>query len=145
MVEESEILVTCTSAREILVRSEWVHPGMHITAVGADAPGKQELDPEILRRADRVVCDSRAQVLTQGECQHVVDPSAPGDASWLTELGEIVAGMAPGRVRNDEVTVCDLTGVGMQDAAIARYVLARALGAVDVRVTEPVETRDVSG
>lgn len=133
LVEASDIVVTCTSAHDMLVRSAWVHPGMHITAAGADVAGKQELDPEILHRADRVVCDSRTQVLTQGECQHVVNanPGMAQDLSWLTELGDIVAGKVPGRVRDDEVTVCDLTGVGMQDAAIARYVLANARRAAD--------------
>ncbi|NNN14727.1 MAG: NAD(P)-binding domain-containing protein [Acidimicrobiaceae bacterium] len=143
VVEASDIVVTCTSAHEILVRSEWVHPGMHITAAGADATGKQELDPEILYRADRVVCDLRAQALTQGECQHVTDPSMSSDGSWLTELGDVVAGMAPGRIKDDEITVCDLTGVGVQDAAIARYVLGKALGTAPVAAIDPGVRRGV--
>jgi ornithine cyclodeaminase/alanine dehydrogenase-like protein (mu-crystallin family) len=127
LMERSDLVVTCTSAHEILVHSDWVHPAMHITAAGADAPGKQELDPEILRRADRVVCDLRAQAISQGECQHVADDLVNNTSIGLTELGDIVAGKASGRVRSDEVTVCDLTGVGIQDTAVARYVVAKVL------------------
>ncbi|MHB1520220.1 MAG: ornithine cyclodeaminase family protein [Ferrimicrobium sp.] len=144
VVQASDVVVTCTSAREILVHAQWVHPGMHISAVGADAPGKQELDPEILRRADRVVCDLRSQALAQGECQYVTDASRSDDASWLTELGDVVAGKAPGRLRDEELTVCDLTGVGMQDAAIARYVLAKVLGTSDSATTQQGGSRVVT-
>ncbi|WP_298211231.1 hypothetical protein [Ferrimicrobium sp.] len=123
----SDLVVTATSAREPLIRSDWVHPALHITAAGADAPGKHELDPEILRRANQVVCDLRSQATSQGECQHIADELMNVSTINLTELGDIITGRVEGRVRPEDVTVCDLTGVGVQDTAIARYVVAKVL------------------
>ena len=99
----------------------WVGAGVHITAVGSDGAGKQELDPALLRRADLLVVDSRAQAERLGELQH-----APDLAERAIELGEICAGTAQGRTDDRQLTVCDLTGVGVQDVAAANAVLANA-------------------
>ncbi|MGH1488141.1 MAG: ornithine cyclodeaminase family protein [Acidimicrobiales bacterium] len=117
---EADIIVTCTSATVPLVLSDWIRPGCHITAVGADAPGKHELDPQLLRRADLVVADSRAQCLDHGELSAVA-----GEAELESpplEIGDILAGSI-GRRHSDDVTIADLTGTAAQDIAIARYVL----------------------
>lgn len=113
VVREADVLVTVTPSREALVRAEWLHPGMHITAVGSDTPGKQELDAGCLSRADLVVADRLGQCTAFGELAH-----APG-VRVHAELGEIVAGLKPGRTRDDQITIVDLTGVGFQDTAIA--------------------------
>ena len=125
LVRESEVVITATPARAPLVDAAWLHPGLHITAMGSDLPGKQELDPDVLRRADLVVCDRRAQCLAMGELQHAASFFGEGDAP-LIELGEITAGQARGRRRAEEITVCDLTGTGVQDTAIASLALERA-------------------
>jgi ornithine cyclodeaminase len=120
-VRDADVVLTCTAAREPLVRAEWVRDGAHVTAVGSDGPGKQELDPEILRRADVLVVDSRDQCARLGELQHATD-----QADRAIELGELCAGRASGRADDTRLTVCDLTGVGVQDVAAANAVLANA-------------------
>jgi ornithine cyclodeaminase/alanine dehydrogenase-like protein (mu-crystallin family) len=117
-------VVTATPARSPLVVADWLHAGLHITAIGADAPDKNELHPAVLPRADRLVCDSRAQCARQGELHHAL--SAHPDLQ-VTELGEITASRQPGRQDADEITVADLTGVGIQDAAVANVVVAEAM------------------
>ena len=124
LVRESDVVITTTPAHAPIVEAAWVRPGLHITAMGSDLPGKQELDPEILERADRVVCDSRSQCRAMGELQHAVS-LLDGDGA-PAELGEVTSGMAPGRQSREEITVCDLTGTGVQDTAIASLALARA-------------------
>jgi ornithine cyclodeaminase len=126
-VDAADVVITCTAATEPLVRAEWIAPGTHITAVGSDGSGKQELDPELLRRADVLVADSLEQCRRLGELQH-----APDVADRAVELGAICAGTAPGRTSETQVTVCDLTGVGVQDVAAAGAVLANAGDAGDV-------------
>ena len=125
-VEGADIVVTVTPSREPLVRAEWLSPGAHVTAVGSDGPDKRELHPDVLKRADRIVADSRSQCLRLGEIHHAVAEGAIPESRISCELGEITAGRRPGRVSDLEVTVCDLTGVGVQDVAAASVVLARA-------------------
>lgn len=119
----ADIVITCTASREPLVRAEWLMPGTHITALGSDGPGKQELDPGILAQADLVVADSIPQCRERGELQH-----AP-DVTDVVELGAVVDGSASGRTDDRQITVADLTGVGVQDVAAASLVLERALAA----------------
>jgi ornithine cyclodeaminase len=125
-VAGADVVITCTAAREPLVRSEWIDGGVHVTAVGSDGEGKQELDPALLRRADLLVVDARAQAERLGELQHVRDL-----ADRAIELGEICAGTARGRTDDRQLTICDLTGVGVQDVAAANAVLANAEGLGD--------------
>ena len=129
LVRESELVITTTPARSPIVDAAWLHPGLHITAMGSDLPGKQELDPEVLRSADRVVCDRREQCCAMGELQHAAELLEGGNLP--IELGELTSGRTPGRQSPEEITVCDLTGTGVQDTAIASLALtrARALGA----------------
>jgi len=117
-----ELIVTVTASRAPLLQRDQLRPGVHITAVGADASGKQELDPLILRRADVVVADSLSQCLERGEIAHAVRSRClrPDD---VVELGAVIAGTAVGRTADEEITVADLTGVAVQDIEIARTVL----------------------
>jgi ornithine cyclodeaminase len=128
-VEGADIVITVTASREPLVRAEWIGPGTHVTAVGSDGPDKQELHPEVLARADRLVADSLAQCLRLGEIHHGVASGAITESKVDAELGEITSGRKPGRRNDREITVCDLTGVGVQDVAAAALVMSRA-GAV---------------
>ena len=126
-VEGSDVVITTTPAREPLVRAEWVARGAHVTAVGSDGPDKQELHPEVLAKADKVVADRLDQCLRLGEIHHAVASGLLRESSVHGELGEIAAGTKPGRSREDEITVADLTGVGIQDAAVAGFVMAEAM------------------
>jgi len=124
LAAESRVIVTATSARGPVLRSEQVRPGTHITAMGSDDDGKQELDPVLLGRADRVIADSVAQCSEYGECVHAI---AAGllEKNDIIELGAVVTDARLGRTSDDQITVADLTGVAVQDIQIAKMV-ARA-------------------
>jgi ornithine cyclodeaminase len=107
------------------LRGEWLGSGTHVTAVGADDGDKRELDPSLLARADRLVVDSRAQCASIGELHHALAAGLV-DERKAVELGEVVSGIEPGRTSPDQLTVCDLTGVGVQDVAAANVVMERA-------------------
>jgi ornithine cyclodeaminase len=128
-VEGADVIITVTASREPLVRAEWLMPGTTVMAVGADAPDKQELDVQCLARADKIVADSLAQCLRLGEIHHAVECGAIEKERVYAELGEIASGQKAGRVSDDEIIVCDLTGVGVQDVATASLVLERAFAA----------------
>ena len=129
VVRASDIMVTTTPSREPYLRAEWLHPGLHITAMGSDGPEKKELFADVLARADLVVCDSRTQCERLGELHHA-RPVPSGDR--IVELGEITSGRRVGRTDDAQITVCDLTGTGVQDTAIAllahRSAAGRGLG-----------------
>ncbi|HET9983039.1 MAG TPA: hypothetical protein VFQ38_05620 [Longimicrobiales bacterium] len=126
-VRDADLVVTVTPSRTPLVRGEWLSAGAHVTAVGSDGPEKQELDVGVLARADRVFADHLGQCLRLGELHHAVDAGVLSAADVAGELGEVIIGRVAGRTAGDQLTVCDLTGVGVQDAAIAAAA-ARALG-----------------
>jgi ornithine cyclodeaminase len=115
----ADILITATPAHAPIVRAEWLRPGMHITAVGSDTPGKQELDAACLARADMVVVDALAQCARFGELSHALAAGLMRETDVWAQLGEVVAGRKTGRTGDDQITICDLTGVGFQDTAIA--------------------------
>jgi ornithine cyclodeaminase len=119
VTREADILVTATPSRAAIVSAEWLHAGLHITALGSDGPGKQELDPRCLVRADLVVCDRIAQCARLGELQHAIAAGLLREGDVRGQLGEIVASVKPGRASDAEITIADLTGVGFQDTAIA--------------------------
>jgi len=127
VVRASQLLITATASERPLVLADSLHEGLHITAVGSDLPGKQELAPEVLLRADRLVCDRLAQCRTNGEVQHLLDGGGLPKGREIIELGELTNGDKQGRQREDEITVCDLTGTGVQDTAIANLAYAAAL------------------
>jgi ornithine cyclodeaminase len=132
VVRESDVIVTCTPAKEPLVKADWLRPGQHITAMGSDSEEKQELDAAVLGQVDRIVCDRKAQCFRLGELHHAVGAGVIAEDHDITELGELTAGMRRGRGSRAEITVCDLTGVGVQDTAIAllayRKAQAKGLG-----------------
>jgi len=121
----SDILVTVTPSEEPLVMRDWVRPGTHINAIGADAAGKQELDPEILKIA-RVVVDDWAQSSHSGEINVPLSQGAITQEMIYGSLGEVVAGKKPGRQRLEEITVFDSTGLIIQDLSLGFAVFNRA-------------------
>ena len=123
--DRCNLIVTTTPARTPLIAAERVRPGTHITAIGSDTADKIELAPEILGNADLVVVDSLSQSEARGEVFRAVDAGALSRET-VVELGAVVAGHAPGRVDDNQVTICDLTGVAVQDLMIAQGVRAGA-------------------
>ena len=128
-VRKADLVITVTASHEPLVRAEWLAPGATVIAVGSDGPDKQELDVGVLARADRIVADSLPQCLRLGEIHHAVEQGAITKGRVSAELGEIAAGLKPRRTSEQELIVCDLTGVGVQDVAAANLVMERALAA----------------
>ena len=129
LVRNSDVVTTSTPSQQPFVRAEWLHAGQHLTAMGADAEHKQELFPEVLGRADLIVCDRKSQCVRLGELHHALDAGVLTENSEVHELGEITAGLHPGRTSAEQITVADLTGVGVQDTAISLLALARAVAA----------------
>ncbi len=132
-VRGADIVLTTTPSPRALIQADWVAPGVHITAVGSDEPAKQELDARVLARADVIAVDDRDQAGRFGELHHAIEAGFRSKADVVT-LGELVAGTAPGRTSAEDVTVADLTGVGVQDAAIAALVLRRAVASESGRL-----------
>lgn len=120
-VEGADLVVTVTPSREALLELAWLAKGATVVAVGSDGPGKQELAAEILGAPTKVVVDSRAQCVRLGETQHAVSTGILAPEDIHAELGEVLIGERPGR-EGEELIVCDLTGVGAQDAAMAGVV-----------------------
>lgn len=128
-VRQAEIIITATWAYEVLVQKNWVQPGTYIGAIGADAPGMQELDPAILL-GGKVVIDDLEQCVRMGEINVPVKAGLYRVEQLHGTIGEVIAGKKPGRTSADEITIFDSTGVGVQDAvcAIHAYQKARELG-----------------
>jgi ornithine cyclodeaminase len=124
---EADVIVTITSSYAVLIGDDMVRPGTHFACMGTDTKGKQEIDAAILSRA-RVFTDEVAQSITIGEAQHAV---ANGliQASTILELGAVINSDCAGRTSDDDITIFDGTGVGLQDLAVAAEVLERAIDA----------------
>ena len=125
-IAEADIAITTTPSREPLIELRHLHPGLHITAMGSDAEHKNEIAPAALA-ASTYVCDRLSQVRVLGELHHAIAAGVFAADPQPAELGEVITGQRPGRTRADEVTICDLTGTGAQDTAIANFVYARAI------------------
>lgn len=121
---QANLIVTTTASQEPLLKVDDVRPGSHITAMGSDTDAKQELDAELVARADRVVGDSLSQCQERGEI-HQAAKLGLIDMASVIELGALISGGAQGRCRENDITIADLTGVAVQDIAIAKAVLAR--------------------
>lgn len=126
LVLESDVVVTTTPSDSPLIVADWLHPGIHVTAMGSDAATKNELHPAVLELADLVVCDSREQCAGVGELRHALER---GFQVTVAELGDITAGAQRGRTADSQITVADLTGTGVQDTVIARLAYAKAKAA----------------
>jgi len=127
-VRGSQLVVTTTPSREPVVLADWVQPGTHVTAMGSDFHEKQELEASLLGRADVVAADHPPVAAANGEVHHAVDSGAIS-LDDVVSLGALVAGDAQGRVNGSSITIADLCGVGVQDAAVATEVMRRAADA----------------
>lgn len=122
-VRRADIVVTATGSAVPLIMSDWVNAGTHITAVGADAPGKQELDIALVGRADILAVDLVAQCLDHGEVSHAAKEGLIA-AQDLQEIGRLLSISTPIRTDAMQITIADLTGIAAQDIAMANSVLA---------------------
>jgi alanine dehydrogenase len=123
---DCDVLVTTTPSRAPFVKSDWIHEGTHINAIGADAPGKEELDPAILHRA-RVFVDDPAQAFHSGEINVPISEGLYQPGMIAGTLGEVVIGRRK-RENPDEITIFDSTGLAIQDLAIASIAIRHATG-----------------
>ncbi|UYG06934.1 cyclodeaminase [Halomonas sp. M4R1S46] len=121
----ADIIVTATPSRTPLLFARDLPEGVHVTAMGSDSPDKRELDASVLTRADAFVADSRAQSETNGELKAFAGRETPFK---VHELGRVIAGGDMLRLSAATITVCDLTGTGVQDTAIADHALSRLVG-----------------
>ncbi|TDR73077.1 ornithine cyclodeaminase family protein [Paludibacterium purpuratum] len=117
-----QLIVTCTPSTQPILQSEWIQPGTHINAVGADDEGKQELATELVARADLVTVDAVSQCAAYGEVSRAVKAGLLAK-ELLVELGQIFAGKHPGRQNQSQITITDLTGLAIQDVQIAKSIL----------------------
>ncbi len=120
----ADVIVTATPSRAPLFEAEWVKPGTHLSAMGADARGKQEMPPALLERAS-LFCDLPAQSLVMGEFQHVAESVRSG-RTHLRAIGDLLASGEAGRASDEEITAFDSSGIALQDLTIARAILAKA-------------------
>ena len=127
----ADILITVTPSQQALVEKSWVRAGTHISAMGADTKGKQELDPALVASAALFV-DEAEQAITIGECQHAYNAGLITDQSFRGSIGEVIAGLCDGRRTAQEITLFDGTGVALQDLVVAalavRLAAERGLG-----------------
>ena len=118
VAKEAKLIATCTASRAPLLMVSAVQAGSHIHCVGSDAPGKQELFPGLLKKAALLLADSRAQCEKLGELQH-----APAEQDRVIEAGDFMVKPVP--VEKDAITICDYTGLGVQDLYIAEHCYER--------------------
>ena len=118
---DADIIVTCTVSHSKFIKAGIIKKGTHINAIGADMKGKQELDPNLFAGA-KVFCDSAAQVTERGESQYAFAQGLiSGEA--ITEIGNVINGVKPGRTSEDEITIFDATGMALQDIITAKVTL----------------------
>ena len=128
MVRGADVLVTVTPARAPIVKSEWVSPGMHIAALGADKGGDQELEGTILQRA-RIFVDDIRQCRNDGEINVPLSQGLIKESDIAGEIGEVVTGKKKGRTSDQDITLFDSTGIALQDSATIPLEYERALAA----------------
>lgn len=123
---DADIVVTTTPVRSPIVKSEWIKKGTHINAIGADAPGKQELDVDVLTRS-KIVVDDWAQASHGGEINKAVSGGRISEKDIIGSLGDVITGKKKARSSDDDITVFDSTGLAVQDVASAAVIVEKAV------------------
>lgn len=121
LTQSSNLIITTTPSKKALIKWEHLQPGTHITAMGSDTAEKIEIDPMVLGNADKVIVDSLPQSESRGEVYQAVKAGTL-DRSTCVELGNLVLNPELGRMKAEEITLADLTGVAVQDIQIAKAV-----------------------
>lgn len=119
--QQSDIIVTTTTSSTPFIKAEWITPGTHISAIGADAPGKQELMSEVSELVDVIVADSISQCIDHGEIEEAAKRGLI-DQSKVKELGDILTNPKLGRKSDDQITLADFTGIATLDIAMAKII-----------------------
>jgi len=125
-VRQSDICITCTPSKQFFLKSDFVVPGTFIAAVGADSPEKQEIEPSLMRD-NKVVVDILEQCASIGELHHALDAGVFTKKNVHAELGEVIAGVKPGRTSSEEIIIFDSTGMALQDVVAAALVYQKAV------------------
>lgn len=125
---DADLIVTTTPSEQPILTADAIRPGAHVTAMGSDAEHKTEIAPALLALS-HYVPDRLAQTRRLGELHHAIAAGVVPTATDFPELGQIIAGLAPGRSSDSEITLADLTGTGIQDTAIATLAVSRAAAA----------------
>lgn len=123
----ADVAVSATPSTQPLIRAADLHPGLHLTAMGSDAEHKNEVAPEVFEHLSAYVCDRLSQVRVLGELHHALAAAVVPAQTSFAELGQVIAGERPGRQSAQDITLCDLTGTGVQDTAIATLARQRLL------------------
>ncbi|GES51249.1 ornithine cyclodeaminase 1 [Rhizobium sp. NBRC 114257] len=139
---DADIIVTTTPSDTPILDATWLQPGQHVTAMGSDAEHKNEIDPSLILKATPYVADSLKQTRRLGELHHAIVAGLVSESADFPELGAIIAGKAAGRRSPEAITLCDLTGTGVQDTAIATLAHRRAVSA---GAGQAIETTKASG
>jgi len=126
LARRCNLIVTATCSREPLISAGQVSEGTHITAMGADDHGKQELEAALLGKADVVVADSISQCVDHGECCHAIKAGLLRESA-IVELGDVISKRATGRSSDRQITIADLTGVAIQDIQVAKMALPNSV------------------
>lgn len=124
VVRKADVLITATSSREPLVRGDWLRPGQHITAVGADDATKCELDSGVLNRS-RIFVDSITENIGKGDVQRAIQSGQFASTQIAGELGEVLSGLLAGRTSDADITIAKLIGIGAQDLVAAEIALEK--------------------
>ena len=127
VVRESDLLVTVTTAKEPIVKADWLKPGVHINAVGSHRPDLREIDGATMKRA-KVFVDSREAIMAEcGDILLAIKEGAIKENHISTEIGEVLARKKPGRTSSEEITLYKSVGVAIQDVATAQFVYRKAI------------------
>lgn len=117
---QADMILTATPARTGIIKADWIRPGTHLSCIGSDMEGKQELEEALTAKA-HVFCDDLAQVIAVGECEKAVKAGLLSPAD-ITEIGDVLLGKAAGRQNDAEITIFDSTGIGLQDLMTASLI-----------------------
>ena len=126
VVTHSQVVVTCTPSKKPFIDPAFIHPILHITAMGADLPEKQEIMSEVFSKADIIACDTKPQSFSAGELFNAKADGIQLDENQVLEIGDIISGIHTGRQSEEQITICDFSGTGVQDTAIADLALKQA-------------------
>ena len=121
LASSSDIIITTTPSKKPLLEFDWIKKGTHITAMGSDAEQKNELHPAMIKLCDKYIPDNQAQTTILGELHHAIKENLISLDHKFDDLGSIIIDPSLGRKNKEDITICDLTGTGVQDTAIARY------------------------
>ena len=121
LASSSDIILTTTPSKKPLLEFDWIKKGTHITAMGSDAEQKNELHPAMIKLCDKYIPDNQPQTTILGELHHAIRENIISPDHKFDDLGSIIIDPSLGRKNKEDITICDLTGTGVQDTAIARY------------------------